>query len=88
MSDFLWMPHRPDTWPFRIVTLMRDVPFSKWNGHNAPATTGIWPAGTTVKIVMVSRFGDFGITDNVNAEHGYHARVEPEALFPSPILEE
>jgi len=32
------------------------------------------PAGTNVRIVMVSRFGDVGITYNLN-ETGYVARV-------------
>jgi hypothetical protein len=36
--------------------------------------------GTPVKIVMVSRFGDVGITDNLKAEHGYHARVTFDQL--------
>ena len=33
------------------------------------------PAGTTVKIVMWSRFGDVGITDDLEADRGYGARV-------------
>lgn len=33
------------------------------------------PVGTRVKIVMVSRFSDVGITDDLNAENGYHLRV-------------
>jgi len=31
-------------------------------------------AGTTVKVVMVSRFGDVGITDKLDSEHGYGMR--------------
>jgi hypothetical protein len=31
-------------------------------------------------VVMVSRFGDCGITPNVLVEHGYIARVKPELL--------
>ena len=38
------------------------------------------PAGTTVKIVMWSRFGDVGITDDLEAEHGYGARVNLSEL--------
>mgnify|MGYP003704718659 CR=1 FL=1 len=34
------------------------------------------PAGTTLKIVMVSRFGDCGLTDDLNAEFGYHVRID------------
>lgn len=32
-------------------------------------------AGQRVKIVMVSRFGDVGITEDLTAENGYGARV-------------
>jgi hypothetical protein len=35
-------------------------------------------AGSTVRIVMVSRFGDFGITHDLNREHGYAMRTSPE----------
>ena len=38
------------------------------------------PAGTTVKVVMWSRFGDVGITDDLTADHGYGARVDPSEL--------
>ena len=40
----------------------------------------IWDTGTLVKVVMVSRFGDCGITTELNVERGYHARVMPEQL--------
>ena len=32
--------------------------------------------GTTLKIVMVSRLGDFGVTDDLEASHGYHLRLD------------
>ena len=38
------------------------------------------PAGTTVKIVMWSRFGDVGITDDLEADQGYGARVNLSEL--------
>lgn len=38
------------------------------------------PAGTIVKVVMVSRFGDCGITTNLDALNGYDARVFPDVL--------
>ena len=41
-------------------------------------------AGTLVKVVMVSRFGDCGITTNLQAEHGYSNRVMPFDLVPLP----
>jgi len=31
--------------------------------------------GTTLKIVMVSRFEDFRLTDNLDAANGYHLRL-------------
>jgi hypothetical protein len=37
-------------------------------------------AGTEVKVVMVSRFGDCGITTNLEAENGYSNRVMPYEL--------
>ncbi len=37
-------------------------------------------AGTIVKVVMVSRMGDLGITDNLFVDHGYLARVNPDDL--------
>lgn len=35
------------------------------------------PAGTTVKIVMVSRMGDLGVTPDLEAQNGYIARYIP-----------
>lgn len=32
------------------------------------------PAGTTVRINMVSRFGDFGATEQLDIENGYNVR--------------
>ena len=79
-----WIPHRPDTWPLRYGELKMPMTFSKYQGYwrdNKPAMTEReLPAGTTVKIVMVSRFGDVGITDDLNAEFGYEARTELENL--------
>lgn len=37
-------------------------------------------AGTRVKVVMVSRFGDCGITTNLKADKGYSNRVMPFEL--------
>ena len=38
------------------------------------------PEGTTVKIVTWSRFGDVGITDDLEADLGYGARVSLSEL--------
>lgn len=40
----------------------------------------IIPKGTKVKIVMVSRFGDVGITDDLDKQFGYRARVSFDDL--------
>lgn len=34
------------------------------------------PPGSTIKIVMVSRMGDCGLTDDLTAETGYHVRLD------------
>lgn len=36
--------------------------------------------GDLVKVVMVSRLGDCGVTHDLNATSGYSLRVEPECL--------
>lgn len=90
----LWVPHERDTWPWRIGTLRHDTVFRTGHGHGAePEFTGrTVPAGTRVKVVMVSRMGDVGITTDLSAETGYQARVplvDLEAVpgqKPSPVL--
>ena len=60
-------------------TAAKDLIFNKWNGHHPVEknTKDVKiPKGTTLKIVMVSRFGDCGLTDNLKADHGYHLRVD------------
>lgn len=74
----LWVPHRSATWPTRYAELAAPVEFWHWNGKHPVDDNSTYrtvPAGTTVKIVMVSRFGDVGITEDLSAEHGYEARV-------------
>ena len=79
-----WIPHEPATWPWRNARLREPVQFREWHGHGAdPAFTyRIEPVGTPVRIVMVSRLGDVGITTDMKAENGYGARVPLEALEP------
>lgn len=36
--------------------------------------------GKRVRLVMASRFGDIGITENLDATHGYQARVGIDGL--------
>lgn len=84
-----WEPHKPSTWPFRFATVKQATKLYEWEGHRRdergePIMVERWiPAGTKVKIVMVSRFGDIGITDDLTAEYGYSARVGLEKLEPS-----
>ena len=58
-----------------FATLSRDITVKKWRGHGKPEKKVTWKAGTRVKVVMVSRMGDVGITDDLRAENGYSYRV-------------
>lgn len=82
----VWVPHQPNTWPWRIGKLKEPCRLGTWHGHGATPewTYRYVPAGTLVKIVMVSRMGDVGITDNLDAENGYKARLLLEDLEPVP----
>lgn len=47
-----------------------------------------WKKGTRVKVVMVSRFGDMGLTTKLDAEFGYSIRINPgEGFLENIILE-
>ena len=80
-----WVPHKRETWPSRYGTLKKKTTMSFYMGHwddGAPAMNEIeCPSGTRVKIVMVSRFGDIGITNDLDVDHGYGARVLLEDLI-------
>lgn len=68
------------------VTTVKPLTLHKWNGIHPPETNTAEvavPPGTTLKIVMVSRFGDCGLTDNLQADHGYHLRLP----FDDPAIE-
>jgi len=60
-----------------FATLSRDVVMEKWRGHGAKPEYDVVkvPAGTKVNVVMASRMGDVGITDNLKAKNGYHRRT-------------
>lgn len=63
------------------VTTTEELELCKWNGMTPPEknmTIEKVPPGTILKIVMVSRFGDCGLTDDLSADHGYHIRVDWE----------
>lgn len=57
----------------------RDLIMSVWNGKHNPSveaniTKHTCKAGTRVRVWMVSRFGDVGVTDNLVNPIGYHVR--------------
>lgn len=71
----------------KIFRLKVDCPHASeyrgyWEGSKPAMTPTPYSKGDLVKVVMVSRFGDCGITTRLRAKNGYAARVEPEDLFP------
>lgn len=81
IMDLGYEPHKRDTWPKRYGELKRDVKFISWPGQKRDSkgepimVDEVVPAGTTVKIVMVSRFGDVGVTLDLSADVDYAARI-------------
>lgn len=53
-----------------------------WSNDGPNMEERPYKKGDIVKVVMVSRFGDCGITHDVNAVNGYELRVDPEDLEP------
>jgi hypothetical protein len=81
--DLGWMPHTPETWTHRYASLKADTKlmYFRRHGHTRPEyDEEILKAGTRVKIVMVSRLGDVGITGRLDTDNGYGARVSLESL--------
>lgn len=78
------IPHERDTWCFRFGEIKEPITMEHYKGYwenGEPAMDKIdLPAGTTVKIVMVSRFGDVGITEKLDTDRNYGARVKLNAL--------
>lgn len=80
-----WSPHKPETWPVRYGELKEETKFSwykgYWDSNGAVMEESVVPSGTTVKITMVSRFGDVGVTTDFSVDRGnYGARVYLEQL--------
>ena len=77
-------PHKRDTWDVQYGELTEDTRMEYYRGYwddNGPVMDEYdVPAGTTVRIVMVSRFGDVGITEKLDRETGYGKRVELDKL--------
>lgn len=66
--------------PYRAYcTAAQPLKMYRWNGkHPAEQNTTVdeVPPGTTLRIVMVSRLGDCGLTDNLEATRGYQTRAD------------
>lgn len=61
------------------ATTTKDLTMSVWNGNHHPSveencTKHICKSGTRVRVWMVSRFGDVGVTDNLTNTKGYDVR--------------
>ena len=66
-------------WWNKVVTATtkKDFTMKVWNGQHPVdenTTSHIYRAGSRVRIWMVSRFGDAGITDNLENPTGYNCR--------------
>lgn len=62
-----------------IGTLNKPVETIMWNWEHPYAkntTTKTLPVGTHVRVIMVSRLGDIGITERLEATNGYDARIQ------------
>lgn len=74
-----WTPHKRETWPWILGRLKKPVTGRKylgyWDNEGPVMSEFIMEVGTLVRIVMVSRFGDVGITPNIEDFNGYVARV-------------
>jgi hypothetical protein len=79
LLDHGWVPHKPETWPYRFARLRK--PVTMLHLRNSKDVEVPVEAGQTVKIVMVSRFGDVGITEDLTAEYGYGHRCKLEDLY-------
>jgi len=74
-----WVPHKREVWPWSFGRLKRNVVGERYLGvwdKNGPVYEPVpMPQGTLVRIVMVSRFGDIGITPILDDRVGHVARI-------------
>ena len=72
--------HLKDWYSYEIYAkTTKDLTMSVWNGKHEPSVEAnckehICKAGTRVRVWMVSRFGDAGVTDNLTNPKGYDVR--------------
>lgn len=52
----------------------------RWDKTQPIMRESVIPAGTVVRVVMASRFGDVGISTDLNKDRGYIARVSIDQL--------
>jgi hypothetical protein len=83
-QDYGWEPHKPETWTYKFAHLKNPLTLLHYKHYSSAGEPQFdevpCAAGQRVKIVMVSRFGDVGITDDLLADNGYGARVSLDAL--------
>lgn len=69
---------KKDWYSFEIYAkTTKDLEMNVWNGTHpveGNTTKHICKAGTKVRVWMVSRFGDVGVTDNLENPKGYDVR--------------
>ena len=70
--------HLKDWYSFEIYAkTTKDLEMNVWNGTHPVeenTTKHICKAGTKVRVWMLSRFGDVGVTDNLENPKGYDVR--------------
>lgn len=75
-----------------FVTVTQDVKLITWNKKHPVddnMETTVVPAGTTLRICMLSRFNDFGLTDDVDGKDlGYKVRIPIDSVILSDIRKE
>ena len=74
-----WRPHKRETWTAQYADLVYPQTMSHYTGKhlgNEPVMDECeCRAGTRVRIVMVSRLGDVGVTERLGDENGYGCRL-------------
>lgn len=70
-------------WDYEIFAkATKDVKMNVWNGRHPfeeNCIEHVCKTGTRVRVWMISRFGDVGITDNMDNSKGYDARgLDPD----------
>jgi len=72
-------------------TTTQELELVDWNGkhpYEENIKTYKVPVGTIMKIVMISRFADIGLTDELNVKYGYKIRVDLDSKAITNIRRE